>query len=136
MNLRKLISTTSYKKFFNAFFHIRYANSTYSSEEVTKIDIFYYKFYNSLSSIESEVCPSHTVIKLRWDTEVDFSDQYVSVTLYDKSENSSYSIESFSWGELLDLEIDSPSDLTNELILAHIFNKITTWDSTDNPYIK
>lgn len=132
MQIKDLVYKISYKKVFNEIY--RYYLKSKSKEEVYNLDNNFLSAWNNLlktkhkKSEHKEINDSQIyLIEVSEDKDNFVFEDYVDVCLYDEEQDELFSIDFVPWENLIQKDIISKVNLTNEQIMAHILWEITFW---------
>ncbi|MGI9357983.1 MAG: DUF6557 family protein [Paracoccaceae bacterium] len=132
MQIKDLVYKISYKKVFNEIY--RYYLKNKSKEEVYNLDNNFLSAWNNLlktkhkKSEHKEINDSQIyLIEVSEDKDNFVFEDYIDVCLYDEENDELFSIDFVQWENLMEKDIISKINLTNEQIMAHILWEITFW---------
>lgn len=130
MNLKDLISSVNYKSVFNIVYKEYYKDKKYSNSKMMDVDYAYSKVFENLKSkeINKEEKPLSIIFQILENEE----EKFVDTCLYDEDEDELIALDFVSWDILLGYNINNPSNLSTEEMVAHLLWEITFWGFTED----
>jgi len=132
MQIKDLVYKVSYKKVFNEIY--RYYLKNKSKEEVYNLDNNFLSAWNNLLKTKHKKSEHKELnhfqihlIEISENKDNCVFEDYIDVCLYDEEEDELFSIDFVPWENLMQKDIISKINLTNEQIMAHILWEITFW---------
>ena len=122
MTLRDLISNCTFKKTFNELYK-NYFKGSLKNNEIQKLDLRYYKFFEYLKSLPENKISSNKI----YVTHTSGDDFVVDVCFLDKYKDELFALDFVDWGDIIDLEVYRTFKITDEECLAHILHEVTFW---------
>jgi hypothetical protein len=122
MTLRDLISNCTFKKTFNELYK-NYFKGSLKNDEIQKLDLRYYKFFEYLKSLPENKTSSNKI----YVTHTSGDDFVVDVCFLDKNKDELFALDFINWDDIIDLEVYRTFKITDEECLAHILHEITFW---------
>jgi hypothetical protein len=126
---RELISKNSYKLVFNQI-HKFYLKE-YSKEKKTKYDINFYSVWSELLKLDETKNLNHKLYLVQVDTDKEEHGLIIDVCMLDEEEDELFALDFVDWRDLIDLNIEKPSDMSENECLCHILWEITFWGFTN-----
>ena len=122
MTLRELISNCTFKKTFNELYKI-YFKGSLKNDEIQKLDLRYYKFFEYLKSLPKNKTSSDKI----YVTHTSGDEPVVDVCFFNKNKDELFALDFIDWNDIIDLEIYKTFQSSDEECLAHILHEITFW---------
>ena len=120
MTLRELLKKSSYKPVFNEIYKNYYFRLPV--ERVTLADISYQRVYTDLKKKAPHDDGGCNIYITKTGKE---EEPYIDVLLYNRVEDSLYSLDFYPWSQLIDCPIDNTADIENSAVLAHVLWEMT-----------
>lgn len=122
MTLRDLLIKCSYKKTFNQIYKF-YLKGQYEDSEITEFDCLYYNLFKKLISLPEKLDPNSKIYLAN----INGEEPEIDVCFLDKNKDELFAMDFIDWGDIIDLEIYTTFESTDEEYLAHILYEITFW---------
>lgn len=122
MTLRDLISSCTFKKTFNELYKSYFKNCL-TNDEIQKLDLRYYKFFEYLKSLPESKTSSDKI----YVTHTSGEDFVIDVCFLDKHKDELFALDFVDWDDIIDLEVYRTFQISDEECLAHILHEITFW---------
>lgn len=122
MTLRDLISNCTFKKTFNELYK-SYLKGCLKNDEIQKLDLRYYKFFEYLKSLPENKTSSDKI----YVTHTSGEDFVIDVCFLDKHKDELFALDFVDWDDIIDLEVYRTFQISDEECLAHILHEITFW---------
>jgi hypothetical protein len=122
MTLRDLISNCTFKKTFNELYK-SYFKGCLKNDEIQKLDLRYYKFFEYLKSLPENKTSSDKI----YVTHTSGEDFVIDVCFLDKHKDELFALDFVDWDDIIDLEVYRTFQISDEECLAHILHEITFW---------
>jgi len=122
MTLRDLLSICTFKKTFNELYK-SYFKGSLKNDEIQKLDVRYYKFFEYLKSLPENKTSSDKI----YVTHTSGEDFVIDVCFLDKHKDELFALDFVDWDDIIDLEVYRTFQISNEECLAHILHEITFW---------
>ena len=117
MTLRDLLGIVPYKEVFNCIFRELFKTSGLGREKIMDYDIEYHALFMSLRNLPKQN-PNNTKIYI---THVGNA---IDVCLFDEGKDEIFSLDSMDYKYIIDMEVYKAIDISDKLVVAHIFNSI------------
>jgi len=130
MKLKEYFENSEYKSIFNLFYKNYFSDKFFSKDQVYELDIKFGQAFNEIKSTEHEESEDKDVVNS--DIYIDMCDAfdgetYVDVRLKNNQNNEEYSIDFIEWKHLINKNVVSALELTNNEIACHILWELTFW---------
>lgn len=130
MKLQEYFRKSEYKSIFNLFYKNYFSDKSFSKDQVYQLDINFANAFNEIRSTKHEESEDQCVANS--DIYIDLCDAfdgepYVDVRLKNNQNSEEYSIDFIEWKHLINKNVVSNLELTNNQIACHILWELTFW---------
>lgn len=130
MKLKEYFDNSEYKSIFNLFYKNYFSDKSFSKDQVYELDIKFGQAFNEIKSTEYEESEDKDIVSS--DIYIDMceafdGESYIDVRLKNNQNNEEYSIDFIEWKHLINKNVVSTLELTNNEIACHILWELTFW---------